>query len=157
MKKKYHVVLTGSDRLRIEQIIQHPETSQTIKKRGKVLLMLDENQGHIQTQSKISAVCGVSDVTVWKVAKIFNECGLEETMVLHREQVRFRQPKISGEAQEKLLELACSAPPEGFSRWSVRLLARKMVELHIVESVCPDTVRLALKRCQTQSKLQNSI
>ena len=57
-----------------------------------------------------------------------------------------RSPKLDGAGEARLIALACSDPPEGFARWTLRHLADKLVELEIVESICPETVRQTLKK-----------
>jgi hypothetical protein len=60
-----------------------------------------------------------------------------------------REVKLDGRAEARLIALACSAPPEGRAVWTMRLLADKLVELEVVDSICDETVRLALKKTRS--------
>lgn len=146
MNRKYHVALTTEEKKYIEEIINNPKTCVTVRKRGNVLLMLDETVGKPLKQEEIALRCGVSDVTVYQVIKEYCTQGLVYALKFKKNPTPPNSPKIVGEIEAHLIALACSQPPTGFSKWTVRLLAKRMVELNIIESVCPETVRMALKK-----------
>jgi transposase len=113
--------------------------------------MLNDSIGEPDSYTKIAAKCNVSVATVLNVAQQYSEYGLEKTLT-RKEQKRTRTPRtpvITEEIEAKLVALARSAPPQGRSRWSARMLAEKMVELGIVPSISRDTVWRALKRLGT--------
>jgi hypothetical protein len=83
--------------------------------------------------------------TVDRVKKKFIEEGLEASLE-RRPTTRIYETKTDGDAEAKLVKLCCSEPPKGFAKWSLRLLADKMVELHYVESISYVTVRSMLKK-----------
>ena len=80
-----------------------------------------------------------------RVRRRFVEEGLESALN-PRKQLRFRRKPLDGEAEARLLAVACGKPPEGRARWTLRLLAERLVELEVVESVGMETVRQTLKK-----------
>ncbi len=82
---------------------------------------------------------------VFNIRKKWVELGLEQTLE-RRPQRNFRQPKLDGKAEAKLIACNCGPPPEGRSRWTLRLLADKAVELELVDSISRETVRQTLKK-----------
>jgi hypothetical protein len=111
-----------------------------------VLLKADEAEGSpAWTNAAIAEALEVDDLTITRIRKRFVERGLEGA--LHRkEQERRKSPALDGTQEAHLIALACSPPPEGRSRWGLRLLASRMVELGHVETVSHETVRQVLKR-----------
>ena len=83
--------------------------------------------------------------TIDRVKKRFFEEGLE-TVLERRPSSRNYDSKVDGDTEAKLVTLCCSNPPEGFAKWSLRLLADKMVELNYIESISHVTVRSVLKK-----------
>ena len=83
--------------------------------------------------------------TIDRVKKRFVEEGFEACLS-RKPTSRVYQRKLDGDCEAKLIAIACSEPPQGFSKWSLRLLADKMVELHYVDSVSHETVRSVLKK-----------
>lgn len=87
----------------------------------------------------------VSRPTVERVRKAFVEEGLEGALNAKRPR-QTRPPRFDGESEAKLIALACSAPPQGRNRWTLRLLADRLVELEVFESISYETVRQTLKK-----------
>ena len=112
-----------------------------------MLLLADEDrEDGGRTDADIASVLGGGASTVERVRKRCVEEGLEAA-VERRKQVNRKLRKLDGEGEaKKLVALACSAPPEGHARWTLRLLADKLVELEIVDSIHKETVRKALKK-----------
>jgi transposase len=97
------------------------------------------------TNEQISKVLKVGMRTIDRVKKKFIEEGLEASLE-RRPTTRLYERKADGDLEAKLVTLCCSEPPKGFSKWSLRLLADKMVELKYVESISHVTVRSVLKK-----------
>ncbi len=120
-------------------------SSQTFRT-AYILLNCDEG-GHAEkiTNEQISKVLKVGMRTIDRVKKKFIEGGFEGVLD-RRPSSRVYETKSDGDVEAKLVALCCSEPPKGFAKWSLRLLADKMVELEYVESISHVTVRSVLKK-----------
>ena len=145
MNKKYHVNLTKEIRKKIIEET-NGKISKTVRSRCNILLMADESAGKPPSQEEISKRCGVCDVKVYQTVKDYATKGLEYVL---RRRVHEKPPKapiVSGETEARIVALACSKPPEGYSRWSLRLLRERVIELEIVETIGRETIRTTLKK-----------
>ncbi len=91
----------------------------------------------------------VSPATIERVRQRFVEHGLEAALVRKPQERPSRLPTLDGRAEARLIALACSKPPDGRKSWTMRLLADKLVELEVVDSISDETVRLALKKTRS--------
>ena len=146
MKKKYRVWLDETERKEVAEILNGSGTSPRYRKRANVLLMADESMGKPMTQEEIAARCGVSDVTVYHTVRDYCERGIEYALHFQKREKLPRPAIITGEKEARIIALACGEPPAGFSRWTVRLLTEKVVELSIMPEVSRETIRRALKK-----------
>jgi transposase len=103
--------------------------------------------GPAWTDARICEAFGVSRATVERVRKRYVEAGLDAALVRKRLPPRAR--KLDGHAEAHLIAIACGAPPEGHKRWTLRLLAGRLVELEEVDSVSHETVRKILKKTRS--------
>jgi len=151
-KKKYIVKLTPDEREELETLISSGKSSARKLTRARILLKADE--GWID--KAISEALDVGTATVERVRKRFVETGLEA--INRRKPRRQYERKIDGNAEAYLIALACSAPPKGRKRWTLRLLADKLVTLEEVdiESVSHETVRQVLKKTNLSLGATNS-
>lgn len=143
---RYTVKLTKGEVEELKGIINRgSHTSQTYRT-AYILLNCDEGKySEKVTNEQICQVLKIGMRTIDRVKKRFIEEGFEA--VLERKSTsRIYEPKVDGDVEAKLVSLCCSEPPKGFSRWSLRLLADKMVELHYVENISHVTVRNVLKK-----------
>jgi transposase len=116
-------------------------------KHAQILLKADEAKGGpAWTDVAIAEAVGCGRVTVERVRQRFVEEGLERALTPYRKPRREYPTKLDGEQEAKLIATACSAPPGGRSRWTLRLLADVLVELEVVESISHEAVRQALKK-----------
>ncbi len=143
---RYTIKLTKNEVEDLMEIINKGlHTSQTFR---TAYILLNCNEGKYSqkvTNEQISKVLKVGMRTIDRIKKKFIEEGLDATLE-RRPTSRVYERKIDGDLEAKLVTLCCSDPPEGFSRWSLRLLADKMVELKYVESISYVTVRKVLKK-----------
>ena len=146
MEKKHHVKLNDEERAHIEKMMNVAKTPKTLKKRCQVLLLADEVAGKPPSYEEIAARCGVSDVTVWKTARDYCQQGIEVCLRYRSHKEPPRKPIVTGEKEARIVALACGEPPEGYARWSVRLLRDKVVELQIVDAIGRETIRSTLKK-----------
>ena len=144
--KKYRVTLTDDERQQLKALTKAGKTSAPKMKRAWILLPADASpDGPGWTDEQICDAYGVGAITVYRVRQQFVEEGFEA--VLKRQpKSRHRFRRLDGEQEARLIALACSSPPKGRSRWTLRLLAERFVALGHSESVCPETVRLTLKK-----------
>ena len=143
---RYTVKLTKIEVAELHSIINKgSHTSQTFRM-AYILLNCDEGfYSDKVTNEQISKVLKVGMRTIDRVKKRFMEEGFE-AMLERRATTRIYEQKIDGDVEAKLVLLCCSNPPKGFSRWSLRLLADKMVELKYVESISYVSVGNMLKK-----------
>jgi transposase len=143
---RYTIKLTKTEVEELKVIINKgSHTSQTFRV-AYILLNCDEGKYSDKiTNEQISKVLKVGMRTIDRVKKKFLEGGLEAS--LERQTTsRVYEKKLDGDVEAKLVTLCCSEPPKGYAKWSLRLLADKMVELNYVESISHVTVRSALKK-----------
>lgn len=143
---RYTIKLTKSEVEGLQVIINKgSHTSQTFRA-AYILLNCDEGKYSDKvTNEQISKVLKVGMRTIDRVKKQFIEEGMEAVLE-RRSTTRIYEVKADGDMEAKLVTLCCSEPPNGFSKWSLRLLADKMVELNYVESISHVTVRTVLKK-----------
>jgi len=146
MNKKYHVKLSDIERGYVQEILTNAKTPKTFRKRCNIILLLDENAGVPATQEEIAKRVGVSDATIYNTLKEYNDCGLEYALHYNKPKEPPVSPMVTGEKEARIIALACSEPPAGFSRWTVRLLTERVIELEIMESVSRETIRTTLKK-----------
>jgi transposase len=146
MRLKYAVALTAEQRTQLQRLLAQGTAPARTLTHARVLLKADEAEGGpAWTNAAIAVALEISELTVTRVRKRFVEAGLEGA--LHRKvQPRRKARKLDGAQEAHLIALTCSAAPEGRSRWSLRLLAGKLVALGQVEEVSHETVRQVLKR-----------
>ncbi len=145
-KKKYIVSLTDEERQQLENLTKKGKTAAYKMNYARILLLSDINsvEGGWKDES-IKSALGVSIPTIERVRKRFVEEGLAAALA-RKKQNHQRIPLLDGEKEAHLIALACSEPPTGQGRWTLRMLADKMVELEHVESVSHETVRQTLKK-----------
>ncbi len=146
MHKKYHVELTPEQRETLESLIRKGQSAVRTQTHARILLKADRAaHGPAWTDDQIARACEVSRPTVERVRRTFVTGGLDAA--LHRRQPRRSyQRKLDGRQEAQLVALTCSTPPEGQERWSLRLLAQRLVELEVVDGIAPETVRGTLKK-----------
>ena len=142
---KYVVRLTEAERQYLTQMVRKGKTQAYKIKHANILLKADA-AGANWTDVSIAQAFGCHSKTVHNIRKRFVEQGFTAALERQKQQFPSRQAKLDGEAQARLIALSCSQPPQGFAKWSLRLLAGQLVELEIVESISPETVRQTLKK-----------
>jgi transposase len=141
--KKYRVTLTEEERKHLEQLIRRGKGAARKLLHARILLKADETVGW--RDEKISEALEVSLSTVGRVRERFVEEGLEAALE-RKAPNRVYQRRLDGVQEAHLVALVCSPPPEDRGRWTLQLLADKMVELEYVEYVSKETVRQTLKK-----------
>lgn len=146
MSKKYIVSITSEERLLLEQLTKKGFAPAYKINHARILLKADTNQetgGWID--EAISKALDISIPTIERVRRLFVEQGIEAALT-RATPSNTKTRLLDGEREARLIAIACSQPPEGQARWTLRLLAERMVELEIVESISHETVRQTLKK-----------
>ncbi len=145
MNKKYIVRLTPEERTALETLMSTGKAPARTLTHARILLKADcSGDGPAWPDHVISEALDVSLPTVQRVRQTLVLDGFDAA--LHRKRPPGWQHKLDGQQEAHLIALACSPPPEGRERWSVRLLTKRFVELEHVESVGRETVRQILKK-----------
>jgi hypothetical protein len=128
-------------------VLRSDKFSMETKKRAQILQDLDESGGgKPESISKVMLKRGVSHNTVVQTRKKFAEDGLDTAIFRKKRQTPPVSPKITGEVEAHIIACACSAPPEGHTRWSMQMIADKIVLNGVIESISDEAVRLVLKK-----------
>jgi Homeodomain-like domain len=145
MQKKYIVRLTDQERNELVEIVKRLKgTSQKVR-RAQILLKADAN-GPNWTDQRIAEAFSCRTKTVENVRQRLVERGFEETLNGAKRTMPPTAKLLDGEQEAQIIALRLGPPPQGYANWTLRLLARKVVELEIVESVSHETIRRTLKK-----------
>lgn len=139
-KTIYVVNLTDEDREELNQYLRRGKSSARSQTRARILLLADEGR----SDAEIADALSVSRTTICRIRKRYCDFGLE--FALNEKPRSGAPPKIDGRVEAELTVLACSDPPEGRSKWTLRLLADKLVELEVVDSISHMSVQRTLKK-----------
>ncbi len=146
MKKRHIVKLTSEEREQLEDLIHRGRHAADRRRRAQILLLVDEGEfGPALADIEAAQTMNVSRRNVEMVRERCVMEGLEQA-VDRKKRIRERSRRLDGEGEAQLIQLACSEAPEGQARWTVRLLADRLVELEVVESISKECVRQALKK-----------
>jgi len=143
---KYVVRLTEEERGTLESLVAGGRAAADKLLRSRMLLKANVGQGGPGwSDEKIAEAFEVGPSTIHRLRQRLVEDGFEAALV-RKPKSRPRAPKLDGEKEARLVALACSDPPEGRARWTLQLLADKLVELQVVDSISDETVRVRLKK-----------
>jgi transposase len=146
MKKKYIVTLMEAERQMLQAMLSRGKAAARNLVHARILLKADAGSGGPGwTDDQIAEGVEVGRATVERVRKEFVEEGLEAALVRRKPRRQYRR-KLDGDGEAHLIALACQKAPEGRSRWTLRLLADRMVQLEYVDQVSYQTVRRTLKK-----------
>jgi transposase len=145
MNKKYVVRLTEQEREQLATLIRKGKSAAYKIKHAHILLKADA-EGAAWSDEEIAAAFSVHTRTVAGMRERFVEQGLEAALSRKKQARPSQQRLFDGEAEARLIALGCSEPPQGYARWTLRLLADKVVELEIVAATSHETVRRTLKK-----------
>jgi transposase len=145
MDKKYIVRLTSEERSELADLIKTGKTSAYRIKHANILMAIDAN-GQGWTNKKTAEAYRCHSNTVLNIGQRFVEQGFEAAMDRKKQEAPSRECLLDGEKEARLIAVACSAPPEGRSKWTLQLLADKLVALEVVGSISGQTVRRTLKK-----------
>jgi hypothetical protein len=143
---KYSVLLSDQQRAHLCTLISHGTAPARLLTHARILLKADQGEGGPGwTDAAIAGAVEVHPATVGRVRRSFVEDGLDAA--LHRKAPnRIYARRLDGAAEARLVALACSDPPAGRARWTLRLLADELVRLEVVETVSHETIRRAFEQ-----------
>ncbi len=144
--KRYRVSLSVEEQQELKGLVSRGRTAAYKQTHARIMLLSDENQecGAMKDE-EIARALRVGDATVGRVRRRCVEEGVEAALG-RRQQVNRRPRKLDGQGEAHLTHLACSEPPEGRAGWTLQLLADRLVQCEIVDSISPETVRQTLKK-----------
>lgn len=153
---KYVVRLTSEERETLTELITKGLKSAYVRLRARVLLKADaDSKSESWSDEKICEAFETSLSTIHRVRQTFVEQGIEAA--LYRKKSLGRQyRKLDGEKEARLAALACSDPPKGRTRWTLNMLADKLVELNVVDSITSECVRTTLKKTSLNHGLKSN-
>lgn len=144
---KYVVTLTAEERRELSGLIAAGKAAARKLTHARILLKADESDGAPGwSDAGIAEAVEVSGATVAAVRRRFVEQGLAAALDRKKACRPPHPPKLDGAGEARLIAVACSKPPDGRSAWTLRLLADRLVELHVVDSISYETVRQVLKK-----------
>jgi hypothetical protein len=145
--KKYVVRLSDDERARLEEFIRKGKPAAHLVTRARILLKSDVSEaGEGWSDSRVAEALDTGDATVERTRKLLVEEGIEAVLSRKYNPKSARPRTFDGAAEAKLIALACGPAPEGFAKWSLRLLEEKVVELNIVEKASDNTIGRTLKK-----------
>ena len=143
--RKVVIRLTDEQRQALQALVRTGTHKAHARTRAQILLRADAGGPHAWPDERIAEALGICHMTVSRVRQQFAAEGLDAT--LHKQRAANRQyRKLDGNQEAQLIALTCSPPPEGQARWTMKLLADRLVELEVVESIDPSTVWRALQK-----------
>jgi transposase len=145
MNKKYIVRLTEDERQQLLQLTKTGKTAAYKIKHAHILLQVDANGPH-WSEEQVATAFRCHGNTVRNIRQRFVEQGLEAALARRPQVKRSRQRLLDGAKEAYLIALRCSPPPTGVAKWTLQLLADKLVALHVVERISYETVRQTLKK-----------
>jgi transposase len=144
---KNSIELTEEQRRQLEEVIRSGSAKARKIQHVQVLLKIDSGKaGPSWSDEQIKEAFGVSPSTIRRIRQRFLENGMDDAINRRPQPERPEKRKVMGEQEAQLIALTCTEAPSGYSRWTIRLLTKRAVELEIVEGVGRETIRMVLKR-----------
>ncbi len=145
MNKKYIVRLSDEERAVCQSVIKTLKGSSQKVRRAQMLLKADAN-GPAWIDAKIADAFNARVQTIENLRKRLVTDGFEVALNGKQRAKPPTPPKLDGKGEAKLISMRLGKPPKGFGKWTLQLLADQLVQLEVVESICPETVRKTLKK-----------
>ena len=149
MKKVFVVRLSETERSELDALVRKGKASALTITRARILLKADQGKdGEAQTDTQVADALSVAAKTVFNVRRRWVEEGPEAALRRKKQDCPSRSRKLDGVAEAKLVATCCGPVPQGRARWTLRMLADKLVEFEVVHSISPESVRHTLKKMQ---------
>jgi transposase len=155
-KKKYHIRLNSEERRELKAVVSKGKGSAPRQCHARILLLADTNgpEGG-WSDSQIAQAVHTSIPTIERVRRACVEHGLDRALE-RKDPERHYERKLDGKGEAQLIALSCGEPPAGFARWTLRLLAERLVELEVVDEISHEAVRQTLKKMNSSRGRKNS-
>ena len=151
---RYKVTLTEAERQALQALIQKGGKGYRIR-HAQILLKLDQIPENVEwTYARIQAAYKATHVTIAGVAKRFVFKGVEAALGRKKQENRHR--KVTGEIEARICAIACSAPPEGRSRWTMQLIADELIRLEVVDYITDSTICEVMKKTKSSHGLSKN-
>jgi len=150
VQKIFVVRLSQEEREQLVALVKGGKASALKLVRARILLKADQQErGPAWTDAEIADALEVSLKTVFNIRRKWVEQGLEAALERKPQAAPSKARKLDGKVEAKLVATCCGPPPKGRAKWTLRLLAAKLVELEVVDSISPETVRQTLKKTRS--------
>lgn len=147
MKPKFYPVFLGEeDRKYAENVANGNGYCGQLRTKARILLALDENSGRARDQADIADVLKTSTSNIYQTSKSFYENGIEKTLSRKKRATPPVAPKVDGETEARIIALACSEAPQGYARWTLRLLEDTIALIEDIPDVSDNTIGRLLKK-----------
>lgn len=145
--KKHHIKLEADERLQLAKLANSQKSAALKVQRAKAMLAMDCGPcGPALSDSKVAKTCGLSVRSLERLRKRVCEVGALKALLRKQRLTPPVAAKVTGEVEAQMIKIACSEAPEDCSRWTMQLIAERLVELKIVSSISSQTVRTTLKK-----------
>jgi len=144
MSQHVSIHLSDKDRHHLDSLLKKGNAPARVQTRARILLLADRSQGHQRTGQQIAEAALCCRLTVSQICRRFAQEGVESA--LYEKPRPGQTPKITGEIEAQLVMVACSSPPQGHKHWTLKLLADKLVEMELVDSISEVAVYKRLKK-----------
>jgi len=145
--KRYIVTLTAPERAELDSLVRSGKHDARTITRARILLLADQGKyGPAWADRRIAEALHCGHRTTERIRERFVLEGLEAALTHKAPAKPSREPKLDGAGEAKLIALACAAAPDGRKAWTLRLLADKLVDLEVVDTISYETVRRVLKK-----------
>ena len=145
-KMKYQVNLTDEEQAKLTKITTTGKASAKEILHANILLVTADNRSPKLTVAAAAEKCNSTTTTVQIIRKLYTEDGFDAALKRKKRETPPVQPKITGDVEAHIIALACSEAPEGFAKWSLRLLAEKAVELNYIDGISYVSVGTVIKK-----------
>jgi transposase len=147
VKPKYHLVyLTDEDRKTLREVTGRGDYSNQMRTRAHILLALDESTGQVHDQTEIADVLKCSPSTISTVAKLYCDGGIDAVLTRKKRETPPVAAKVTGEVEARVIQMACSSPPEGYARWTLRLMEERIAKIDDIPDLSDNTIGRLLKK-----------
>lgn len=138
------VKLSADERMILDRMVRTGSDSARVIARARILLLADRSGGQERDDGQVADAVMVHPQTVYNVRRRYARAGLDAA--IYERPRPGAVPKVTGDVEAQLVVLACSEPPDGYDRWTLQLLADRLVELEVIDSISPVTVHRRLKK-----------
>lgn len=156
-KKMHHIKLDSDERVHLESLIRKQKLAVVKARRARAMLAMDCGDfGPALSDSKTSEISGLSVSSLERLRERACEVGPLGALERKPRLTPPVEPIVTGEVEARMIQIACSAPPEDSSRWTMRMIAERLIELNIVATISDETVRMTLKKTTSSRGSRNA-